>query len=78
MNKIQLDGATLTKLRSATEISEVCDAGGIVVGYFSPAVDRAWYENVEPPISQAELQQIESNLRGRPLADIVSELESRP
>ena len=49
MNKITLDQAVLAKLNKLKEGVEICDASGYVIGYFTPAVDRSLYDNVEVP-----------------------------
>ena len=77
MRKVVLDQATLAMLRAQRERVEVCDESGQTVGYFNPPADRSRYSTVEVPITEAELRKIEENLTGRPLADILADLEKK-
>lgn len=56
---------------------EVCDESGQTLGYFTPKVDRSMYGGVEAPIGEDELRRIEQDLGGRPLAEILADLEAR-
>ena len=76
MNKVILNQAALTKLNQLKEGAEICDKTGRVVGFFTPAVDSSLYE-VENPPSEEELDAIEQQLDGRPLADIMRDLKGK-
>jgi hypothetical protein len=58
MSKIVIDAALGRQLQAITEPVELCDDSGRVLGRFAPAIDLSQYENVEPPISDEELQRI--------------------
>lgn len=77
MQKITLDHAILSKFSAIKECAEVCDETGRVLGYFSPAVDRSEYDNVEIPFTEEQLQQFEQEPGGRSLAEILADLEKR-
>lgn len=77
MTKIVLDQATLTKLRHLKEALEVCDESGHTLGYVKPASARSPYDMVQVPVSEEELDRIEREGGGRPLADILADLEKQ-
>ena len=56
MSELIVDSATLGKLREVSECVEIRDEGGELIGYFSPRVDRRLYEDIEIPVSEAELR----------------------
>ena len=77
MTKIVIDPATAGQLSGIETTVELCDPSGNVLGYFSPKVDRSLYDQVEPPISEEELDRIEREGGGRPLCDILDHLEKK-
>ncbi len=77
MTRIILDESALAKLRGVQGKAEICDGGGRTVGHFTPAPDRSLYEGLEIPITEEELRQAEQDLTGRPLKDILADLEKR-
>ncbi len=77
MNKIIVDEELRKKLHNLTESLELCDEQGRVLGYVTPAVDYSLYEDAIPHISEEELQRRESEEGGRPLADILRNLEAQ-
>lgn len=77
MNRVIIDPATLAKLQDAQQTLDLCDESGRVVGRFIPLVDRSVCVDLEPRISEAELDRRERNGGGRPLADIIRDLEKR-
>jgi len=64
------DPATLETLRQARKMLELRDATGTVLGYFVP-------ECTIPKISDEELERRKREGGGRPLKDILSDLEKR-
>ena len=75
MTKVTIDHTMRDKLRNLSERVELCDEDGRVLGYFTPAADRSLYEGVDSPISEEELQRRLNEDGGRPLADILRDLE---
>ena len=73
MPRIVLDAATLQQLHQVRGIAELVDPAGNVVGRFIPASARG----PEPTISEAELDRRHRAGGGRPLADILADLEKR-
>jgi hypothetical protein len=75
MVRIMLDDFAASKLQDAGTNAELCDASGRVLGYFRPAVDKSDYEGVECPVSDEELRLRAREGGGRPLRDILADLE---
>lgn len=73
MPQVTLDSATAHQLRQARTAVELLDESGEVLGRFIPATDRP----PEPQITEEELLRREQLGRGRPLADILKDLEKR-
>ena len=55
MSKIVLDAELIAKLRAHMQTVEIYDAGGNVVGLFTPKIDPSQYEELGPEISDEEL-----------------------
>jgi hypothetical protein len=77
MNRVVVDPVTLAKLRDAWETLDLCDTDGQIVGRFIPIVDRSHGADLEPQISEEELDRRQREGGGRPLADILKDLEKR-
>ena len=77
MVKLTVDQDMRTKLRELKERLQLCDETGKVLGYFQPVVDPSLYEGVESPTSKEELLRRSQEGGGRPLADILADLEKR-
>ena len=77
MVRLTIDTDTQTKLRDLKERLQLCDETGRVLGYFQPVVDSSLYERVESPTSTEELLRRSQEEGGRPLADILADLEER-
>lgn len=71
MPSLMIDDAMVKTLSMGARI-EVRAADGRVVGYVVPASAE-----FEPPISEEELDRREAEGGGRPLADILRDLEAR-
>jgi hypothetical protein len=70
MSKVVLDAATLAKLCGGGQV-QVYDEAGHVVGQFQPIPESAR----DPKISEEELERRYRAGGGRPLADILADLE---
>lgn len=77
MTKLTVDSDTETKLRDLRESVELCGQSGRVLGYFTPASERALYEGVQSPTSADELLQRAQEGGGRPLSEIFANLRAR-
>jgi hypothetical protein len=79
MTKVTIDPTIRAKLFNLTEPLEFMDEDGQLLGYFSPksAQARPLYENVKVPFSDEEVQRLKQQPPGRPLADILAELQGR-
>jgi hypothetical protein len=75
MYRIVVDQNVWSILQGVTDDAELCDAGGHVLGYFTPAADRTLYAGVESPTPPDELLRRKKEGGGRPLADILRDLE---
>jgi hypothetical protein len=62
-------------LAAAQAPLEFCTADGQVLGYFTPAKERKL--NLDPGINDAEVERRFAAGGGRPLADILRDLEKR-
>ena len=77
MNKIVVDEELRKKLHNLTESLELCDEQGHVLGYVTPAVDKSLYDQVQSPLSEEELQERMKEEGGRPLEEILRDLENK-
>lgn len=72
MSPLILDPATLEQLKQVDTTIALVDRSGSVIGHFVPVTERG----PEPTISDEELTRREQRGRGRPLAQILADLES--
>ena len=77
MVRVTVDQAFCAKLGGLDLPVELCDEQGRVVGHFIPEQNRSAYEGTEPPISDEELERRFREESGRPLSDILHDLEGR-
>jgi hypothetical protein len=77
MVRITIDDTLRAKFGGFESLIEFCDESGRIVGRFFPEQDRSIYEGVEPPISDEEVERILREESGRPLEDILRDLEGR-
>ncbi len=77
MNKVVVDEILRSKLDNFRSRLEFCDETGHVLGYLTPAADSAMYQGVESPTSPEELQRRSQEGGGRPLADVLDDLEKQ-
>ncbi len=79
MTRVTLDKAMRANLHNLAEMLEVCDESGQVLGYFAPLVeqDGSLYEGAEIPVTDEEVQELLKQPPGRPLAEILADLEKR-
>jgi hypothetical protein len=59
------------KLKTAPSALELCDPNGMVVGLFTP-VKKA---KIAVPFSEEEIERSKKEVGGRPLAEILADLE---
>jgi hypothetical protein len=74
MDKLTVDRSLLEKLVKLNHGVELCDESGQTVGWFQPVAARLHYEC---PLSDEQLDQIEKQGGGRPLDDVLADLEKR-
>ena len=77
MTKMIVDTQTSAKFREIQGHVELYDESGNLVGYFMPGIEKSLYESVEVPVSDDELRRRQAKGGGRPLADIIADLEQR-
>lgn len=78
MPYVVLDAPTLQKLGRLESFVEVRDETGKVLGWFAPCVDGMQLPKaLRPKISQEEIERRSREGGGRPLADIMADLEKR-
>lgn len=73
--RITVDDALRSRLHDFRWPLELCDESGHVLGYLKPAEDRSLYEGVESPTSEVELERRSHAGGGRPLADILRDVD---
>lgn len=77
MGKVILDAETRAKLNGLTELTQLCDESGTVIGYaISPqTLDKLMGIPIEPPFTEDELNEAFAQTDpGRPLEDILRDL----
>ena len=77
MIRVTIDQAIRAKLHNLMMPLEICDETGNTRGYFRPIADPDLYKDVQVPISEQELQRREREGSGRPLHEILKDLEKR-
>ena len=78
MSHIVLDSQTLQRFGLQHGPLEVRDETGKIVGWFTPAVDPSSVpSHLRPKISQEEIDRRSREGGGRPLAEIMADLEKR-
>lgn len=77
MNRLTVDKVMQAKLQNVDKPVEICDLSGHILGYFTPVVDSKLYKEVHSPTSESELQRRSQVDGGRPLAEILDDLEKQ-
>jgi hypothetical protein len=76
MSSLVLEQSSIEKLKAVEASVAVRDAEGNLIGFFHPAVTSETVDQYECPISEEELLRRAREGGGRPLADILRDLES--
>jgi hypothetical protein len=77
MTKLCIDATLAERLQQVSGMVELCDPAGRPLGWFqSDRLDR--YNGPECPLPDELLEQIEQSGRGRPLPEILRDLEKSP
>ena len=74
MSRIVVDAALLSKLRNVFQPVELCDETGRIIGLFTPTVILP-PSALEPRISKEEIERRSKLGGGRPLREILADLE---
>lgn len=74
MVRVVVDDEVRTKLGNLSEVLEICDSSGQLLGYFAPATERPESERLKPQVSDEELRRRAEQGGGRPLAEILERL----
>jgi hypothetical protein len=77
MKRVFIDDAVAQPLAESVDAVQVCTQSGKILGYFTPTSGSSIYDELESPCSEEELQDRIREGGGRPLADILRDLESR-
>ena len=76
MPRVTLDPALVAKLKNSLELVELCDESGKIIGRFHPVYDKAFYDQLQPEISNEELEKrFASNERRYTTAEVLAHLE---
>jgi hypothetical protein len=73
MNVVIHDAATVKQLIQAEKALWLTDCNGKVLGQFVPRDPVPW----EPPITEEELERLKAEDGGRPLSEILADLEKK-
>jgi hypothetical protein len=76
MTQITLDAALANKLQQLTQVVELCDPSGQVVGRFLPLIDLSEWEPCEPEISEEELQRRERSDKWYTTEEVLAHLRN--
>lgn len=76
MNRIVIDDSMRETCKHAEGAVEVLDRDGHILGYFIGAQDKLMYRLLDSNLTEEELQERERE-GGRPLEDILRDLEAR-
>jgi hypothetical protein len=71
MTRILLDANLARQLKTTSESTELCDPNGEIVGLFTPVKKP----KIAIPFTSEEIQKSKEKSGGRPLADILADLE---
>jgi hypothetical protein len=74
MTRIVLDAATRARLTGVIDCAELCDESGRSLGHFIPAVDSAWYREIEVPFTNEELDAAEQESEVYTTAEVLHHL----
>jgi hypothetical protein len=77
MIKIVLDQASVEKLDSVQQGAQLCDPSGRVIGYYVPVAPESLYRQVKSPYTDEQLELYASEPGGRPLSEILADLEKK-
>ena len=77
MTQIVIDDPLLHRLREVHDSCFLVDSSGNTVGTFVPNTDSSFYQGHECPLTKEELDEIEREGGGRPLAEILRDLEGQ-
>jgi hypothetical protein len=77
MKRVIIDDSAAQPFVEAGDAVQVCTRSGLVLGYFTPAGNSDLSDELESPCSEEELQDRLREGGGRPLAEILRDLESR-
>ena len=78
MTKVVVDASFGAKFAGLTGPVEVCDESGRTIGCFQPVLSEGMSaKGVWSPISDEEIERRSQERSGRPLADILADLEKR-
>ncbi len=77
MTRLILNHDLLSRLGPLDKPLEICDETGHTLGFFKPLPDREQYRNLEPLISEEEMERRRHEDGGRTLQEILRDLEGR-
>lgn len=75
MPKITLDQALSSQLHELSQVVELCDPSGRVLGRFVPLIDLSKWEPLSPDVSEEELDRREKSTEWCTTAELLAHLE---
>ena len=76
MTRVTVDAELRARLFNLREQLELCDESGKVIALVKPVFDPSEWEPLEPPVSEAELDQLEKSTEWYTTAEVLKHLES--
>ncbi len=76
MTRITLDASESSKLHGLTQVVELCDPSGRVLGQLIPAVDPSEWEPMTPEASEEELARREQSTEWYTTEEVLAHLRS--
>lgn len=74
MTRVVLDAETLSRWNGLSRVVEICDEQGNLIGTASPIAGD--YSELEVPVTPADIAVLRTGSRGRPLQEIITDLEA--
>jgi hypothetical protein len=76
MTRIALDAAAASKFHDLTQVTEVCDPAGNVLGRYIPTPDLSEWEPLSPEVSEEELDRRERSNEWYTFTEVMAHLKS--
>lgn len=75
MKQIKLDAGLASTLHNLTQVVQLCDPSGRILGRFVPLIDMSEWEPVSPDISEEELDRREQSTEWYTTEEVMAQLK---